>query len=137
MLSGEYALEDAEYQKIVPNDYVVELEEANYLRNFQPIEERLLQQWRTRMLEQLATANSRLGRSQYHLGAPLRIEIRPAANLKPDQLRILCRVQSPQPSLPEAEKQPVTSPNPALRPRPAWRCSPVACAGSCAPRSSP
>jgi hypothetical protein len=95
MISGEYALEDADYQKIVPNEYVVELEEANYQRNFQPIEARLLQQWRTKMLEQLATANSRLGRSQYQLGAPLRLEIRPASDLKPNQLRILCRVQSP------------------------------------------
>lgn len=93
MLSGEYALEDAEYLKIVPNEYVIELEEANYLRNFKPIAGRLLQQWRTKMLEQLATANSRLGRSQYQLGATLRLEIRPGANLNPNQLRILCRIQ--------------------------------------------
>jgi hypothetical protein len=93
MLSREYALEDAEYQKIVPNEFVIELHEANYQRNFQPIAERVLQQWRTLMLEQLATANSRQGRSLYQLGAPLHLELQPAADLKPTELRILCRVQ--------------------------------------------
>jgi hypothetical protein len=95
MLSGEFSLEDAEYQKIVPNEFVVELHEANYLRNYQPIQERLLQQWRTKMLEQLTTANSRQGRNVYHLSGPLRLEIRPATDIKPSQVRILCRVQSP------------------------------------------
>jgi hypothetical protein len=93
MLSRKYSLEDAEYQKIVPNEFVVEVHEENYLRNYQPIEERVLQQWHTKMLEQLATANSRQGRNLYQLSAPLRLEIRPAANLKPNQARILCRVQ--------------------------------------------
>lgn len=95
MLSRKYSLEDAEYQKIVPNEFVVEVHEENYLRNYQPIEERLLQQWHTKMLEQLATANNRQGRNLYQLSAPLRLRIRPAADLKPTQVRILCRVQSP------------------------------------------
>jgi len=95
MLSNEYALEDAEFQKIVPNDFVVELHEVNYLRNYQPIEARVLGQWRTMMLEQLATANSRQGRNLYQLGAPLRIAVQPASDLEPNQARILCRVQYP------------------------------------------
>lgn len=95
MLSRKYSLEDAEYQKIVPNEFVVEVHEESYLRNYQPIEERVLQQWHTKMLEQLATANSRQGRSLYQLSAPLRLEIRPASDLKPTQVRIRCRVQHP------------------------------------------
>lgn len=109
LLSVEFSLEDAEYQKIVPNEFVVELHEANYLRNFQPIEERLKQQWRTKMLEQLATANSRQGRNVFHLSAPLRIEIRPAADLKPSQVRILCRIQSIS-TRPAGEREPDRSP---------------------------
>lgn len=95
MLSNEYALEDAEFQKIVPNDFVVELHEVNYLRNYQPIEERVLGQWRTMMLEQLGTANSRQGRNLYQLGAPLRLAIHPVSDLEEAQARILCRVQYP------------------------------------------
>jgi hypothetical protein len=95
MLSRKYSVEDAEYQKIVPNEFVVEVHEENYLRNYQPIAERVLQQWHAKLLEQLATANSRQGRNLYQLGAPLRLEIRPAVDLKPTQARILCRVQSP------------------------------------------
>jgi hypothetical protein len=118
MLSGEYALEDAEYQKIVPNEFVVELHEANYLRNFQPIEERLLKQWRAKMLEQLTTANSRLGRSLYQLGAPLRLEIRSATNLKPNQLRILCRVQPPYAASASADEsiRSITQPSRSVKP---------------------
>lgn len=120
MLSGEYALEDAEYQKVVPNEYVIELDEANYRRNFQPIEERLLQQWRSRMLDQLATANSRLGRPQYQLGATLQLGIRPVSDLKPTQLRIRCRVQSAAVAATGASQpvqirtQPTRSPMPCL-----------------------
>ena len=95
MLSRKYSLEDAEYQKIVPNEFVFEIHAENYLRNYQPIEGRVLQQWQTKMLEQLATANSRQGRNLYQLSAPLRLEIRPAADLKPTQARILCRVRRP------------------------------------------
>jgi hypothetical protein len=92
MLAKEYSLEDADYQKVVPNEYRIELEEGNYLRNFQPIEARLKGQWRARLLEQLALANSRLGRKVYNLGAPIRLEIEPAADLSPSQMRISCRV---------------------------------------------
>ena len=95
-LSREFALEDAEYNKIVPNEFVIELHEVNYLRNYQPIEERVLKQWRIMMLDQLATTNSRQGRSIYQLSAPLRLEIQPVNDLKPTEVRILCRVQSPQ-----------------------------------------
>lgn len=96
MLSKEYSLEDAEYQKIVPNEFIVELHEMNYLRNYQPIEERVLQQWRTKMLEQLTTANSRQGRNLYQLSAPLQLEIKSVTDLKPTHVRILCRVQHPE-----------------------------------------
>jgi hypothetical protein len=118
MLSREFALEDAEYQKIVPNEFVVELHETNYQRNYQPIEERVLQQWRSLMLEQLTTANSRQGRSLYQLGAPLRLEIRPVADLKPTEVRILCRVGQPTAGSSSASEpgMPITRPKAATTP---------------------
>jgi hypothetical protein len=115
MLSREFSLEDAEYQKIVPNEFVVELNEGNYLRNYQPIEERVLQQWRSLMLEQLATANNRLGRSLYRLGSPLNLKIHPVADLKTNEIRILCRVQRSTSGTPSAVR-PVTSAGPETMP---------------------
>jgi hypothetical protein len=105
MLSRKYSLEDAEYQKIVPNEFVVELHQENYSRNYQPIEERVLQQWHAKMMERLATANSRLGRNLYQISAPLHLEIRPVADLKPTQARILCRVQPSGSGAPSGDEQ--------------------------------
>jgi len=93
LLSKEFALEDAEFQKIVPNEFVIEMHETNYLHNYQPIEDRVLNQWRSMMLEEITTVNRRQGRTEYQLGAPLRLEIHPVDDLKPTEVRILCRVQ--------------------------------------------
>lgn len=87
-------LEDANYAKYVPNQFVVELGEANYDRNYQPIEDRIIRQWQDRLQEYLMLANNRLGRIEYRLGGRLGIEIRPATGLKEDQARVLYRLDS-------------------------------------------
>jgi hypothetical protein len=92
MLARENLLEDADYLKIVPNQFVVELSQANYLRNYQPLGERLLEQWREKLVQHLLTANSRQGRQEYRFGGQLQIDIRPGAELKDSQARILSQV---------------------------------------------
>lgn len=94
MLASENLLEDAEYNKIVPNQYVVEINRSHHARYFQPIEKEVVQQWRAQLLERLATANSRQGRNEYRLAGPLHIEIRPMEDLSPVQVRVLYRFQA-------------------------------------------
>jgi hypothetical protein len=98
MLSRENILEDAVYTKIVPNRYLVEVSPHNYTRNYQPIDEQIIQQWREELLEHLTTTNSRMGRKEYRFGGPVQIEIRPAPDLYDTQARILSRV-SPEENL--------------------------------------
>lgn len=93
MMAQENALEDANYNKVLPNQYVVELSPKNYARNFEPIANNLIQQWRDRLVEHLLTTNSRLGRKEYRLGGLLQIELRTALDVKDSHARILCRVK--------------------------------------------
>lgn len=93
MMDKENALEDANYHKVVPNHFLVELGSANYDHQFKPLEKSLVQQWRDRLSEHMMTANSRLGRKIYRLAGHLQIELRPAPDLKDNQARILCRVE--------------------------------------------
>lgn len=93
MLARENILEDAQFHKIVPNRFVVEINEENYKRNYRPIESRVLQQWEGKLLEHLTTMNSRQGRKEYRFGGRVQIEIRPAADLLSNQIRILSRIQ--------------------------------------------
>ncbi len=93
MLDLENVLEDASYQKIAPNHYVIELNTENYTRNYQPIEARILQQWREKLLKYLLTTNSRQGRKEYRLSGPLKIEIRADEALKAYQARVLFCLQ--------------------------------------------
>ena len=67
---------------------MVEVDEQNYLHNYQPIEPRILQQWRERLLEDLETANSRLGRREYSFAGRVEIQVRPVQNLRPNQARV-------------------------------------------------
>ena len=92
MLTRENMLEDVNYQKVVPNYYVVEVSEQNYERQFRPIEGNVLQQWRERLLEELVTANSRQGRKEFRFGGRLRLEVRPASDLRDNEARILSRI---------------------------------------------
>jgi hypothetical protein len=92
MLNHAHHLEDANFNKIVANDYIVELSPANYQRNFKPIADRLLSQWREKLVESLMTANSRTGRKEYRFGGQVRIDLRAAPDLSDAQARILSRV---------------------------------------------
>jgi hypothetical protein len=94
MLSSGSVLEDVNYTKIVPNRYIVEVNEDNYARNYQPIAARIVQQWTERMLRRLMTANSRLGRREYRFGGRVTMEIRPVSNLSPSQARVIFRIDT-------------------------------------------
>jgi hypothetical protein len=100
MMARENLLEDANYNKIVPNQFVVELSQENYLRNYLPLGKDLLEQWREKLVESLMTANSRQGRIEYRFGGQLQIELRSGQGLKDSQARILSRVQ-PDPDSPD------------------------------------
>lgn len=94
MLASDNLLEDAEYNKIVPNQYVVEINRSHHARYFEPIEKEVLQQWRAQLLDRLATANRRQGRNMYRLAGPLRVELRPVQDLSQLQVRVLYRFQA-------------------------------------------
>jgi hypothetical protein len=93
MLARENILEDVNYNKIVPNRYLVELGENNYARSYQPIQERVLKQWADKLLEHMMTTNSRLGRKEYRFGGPIMVELRPVPDLTDSQARILSCIQ--------------------------------------------
>jgi hypothetical protein len=92
MLAPENILEDVRYFKIVPNDYVIELNEANYQRHYQPVEKLLYRQWRDKLLEALNTANSRQGRREYRFGGRVRLRLQPVADLAPEVVRLHCQI---------------------------------------------
>jgi hypothetical protein len=64
MLARENILEDVYYRKVVPNRYVIEVNPENYARNYKTIEGQITQQWRSKLMQELATANSRMGRAR-------------------------------------------------------------------------
>jgi hypothetical protein len=107
MLARENILEDVNYNKIVPNRYLIELGEDNYARSYQPIQERVLKQWADKLLEHMMTTNSRLGRKEYRFGGPIMVELRPVPDLTDSQARILSCIQP--------ETAPVQPP-PVIRP---------------------
>jgi hypothetical protein len=101
MLSRENIVEDANYQKVVPNHYLIQVSRANYARQFQPIAAQIVDQWRSRLLEGLMTANNRLGRKQYRFGGRIQVEVQPADDLKDGEARIYCRIE-PEPGAGQA-----------------------------------
>lgn len=122
MLSRENMLEDVNYLKVVPNRFIVEVSQANFARQFRPIEGQILQQWRERLLEELVTANNRRGRKEFRMGGRLRLEVRPAADLRDNEARILSRIEPdgpPQHGSPAARVVPAAqvAPPPQARPR--------------------
>lgn len=100
MLNRGNLLEDVSYQKVAPNRFKVELNSENYARNYQPLQPRILQQWQKRLVECLATANSRLGRKEYGIAGSVQIEISPAPDLKSNQARIYSQIRPDQPAQP-------------------------------------
>jgi hypothetical protein len=93
MLARENMLEDVNYKKVVPNRFIIEVSEGNYSIQFRPIETQIIQQWRELLLEELVTANSRQGRKEFRFGGRLRMEVRPARDLRENEARILSRVE--------------------------------------------
>ena len=100
MLARENLFEDAEYKKIAPNQFVVEVSPDGYARSYAPMEKVISQQWRERLLNQLATANSRQGRREYRFAGSVVVELRPAPDLEPGQLRIRSRLHADAPEEP-------------------------------------
>jgi hypothetical protein len=88
MLARENMLEDANYRLVVPNEYVVAVNPALYDQGYHPIEAQLCEQWQTRLLDRLVTANSRIGEKKYRFGGPVRVRIEPAASLAATQVEV-------------------------------------------------
>jgi hypothetical protein len=93
-LARENLLEDAEYHKVSPNWYVVEVNQENYRLNYLPLQAQILGQWKDRLLNCLLTVNNRQGRNEYRFVGAVRVEIHPADGLKPSQARILSCIQA-------------------------------------------
>jgi hypothetical protein len=92
MLAPENALEDADYTKIVPNDFLVELNANNYERNYQPIRQKVCERWQAKLLEALNTTNDRRGRREVGFGGRVRVQVRPASGLAEGELRVWCQI---------------------------------------------
>jgi FHA domain/Protein of unknown function (DUF3662) len=111
LLDRQNVLEDAEYNKTVPNEFVVELPPDSYARHYAPLSKVIEQQWRERLLNYLATANSRQGRREYRFAGQVAVEIRSAPDLEPGQLRIRSRMRA------EAlDSPPLAAPPPVAKP---------------------
>ena len=67
LLERENLLEDVNYQKITPNYFVVEIEHDNYTRNYRPLEIRILQQWKDRLLDHLKYSEQPPGKNRVPL----------------------------------------------------------------------
>jgi hypothetical protein len=93
-LARENLLEDAEYRKVSPNWFVVEVSQENYQLNYLPLQGQILGQWKDMLLNCLLTANDRQGRNEFRFAGAVMVEIRPADGLKPSQARILCSIQA-------------------------------------------
>ena len=88
MFSKNSQIEDADYHKVVPNRFLIELNPDNFAKNFQPIQSRVVAQWREKLLDDLEKANARQGRREYNFAGRVEIEIRPTGGLAPNQARI-------------------------------------------------
>jgi len=92
MLARDNVIEDAQFNKLVPNQFVVELPPDEYQRSYAPIEQQLGHQWREQLLNRLTTTNSRQGRREYRFGGQVAVSVRPAADLAAGQARIRSRL---------------------------------------------
>lgn len=97
MLARQHLIEGADYTKVVPNEYVVELNPDNLRRNFEPIANAVIEDWRERLLQILHTSNERWGRREYQFGGPVSIRLAPTPDLAAAEIRIRCRV-NPEPA---------------------------------------
>jgi hypothetical protein len=93
MLARENLIEDADFQKVVPNRFIVELNPEVYASQYRPIEPRILAQWRERLLEDLELANRRQGRLEYRFGGRVEIQVRAGDGLPSSAARIYSQVR--------------------------------------------
>ncbi len=107
MLDPDNLLEDARYSKIVPNEYIVELDPDNHERQYAQIEQRVCEQWQVKLLEALDTANQRQGRRLYQFGGPVSVSLRPGAGLDKGAVRIRARIAPDAPKAEAKSAQPV------------------------------
>jgi hypothetical protein len=96
MLDRQNLLEDVNYGKIVPNEYLVEVGPETFEHRFRPIAADLTNQWQRRLLDALNTANGRQGSRVYRFGGPVVVHLRPAADVPEDEVRIRSRVNNEQ-----------------------------------------
>ncbi len=96
MLDRQQLLEDVNYGKIVPNEYLVEVGPQTYEQRFRPIAADLTSQWQRRLLDALNTANGRQGSRVYRFGGPVVVHLRAAADVPEDEVRIRSRVNNEQ-----------------------------------------
>jgi hypothetical protein len=92
MLARQNVLEDANYHKVLPNHFVVELDPEIYQRHFEPMVSSLVKQWRERLVQNVKTTNNRLGRKEYRLLGQVQIDLRPVPGMKNSQARVLSRI---------------------------------------------
>lgn len=102
MLAPENTLEDAQYLKVVPNRYVVEVNEQTYQAHFQPISAVVCAQWQDKLKQVLATKNNRLGRDEYRFEGAVQVEIEPVADLAENEVRIHCQIIATSGAVPAA-----------------------------------
>jgi hypothetical protein len=99
MLARENLIEDADFQKVVPNHYIVELNAEVYAGQYRPIEPRIIEQWRERLLADLELANRRQGRLEYRFAGRVEIQIRAGEGLAPSAARVFSQVRFATPEL--------------------------------------
>ncbi len=92
MLAPETMLEDARYSKVVPNEYVVELEPATFTRAYAPIQAALAEQWQRDLIEMLTTANQRQSRRAYRFGGPVAVRLQAAPDVPLGSVRIRAQI---------------------------------------------
>lgn len=92
MLAPENTLEDAQYLKVVPNHYVVEVNEQTYQAHFQPISSVVCAQWQDNLKQALETKNNRLGRDEYRFEGAVQVELEPVTDLAENEVRIQCQI---------------------------------------------
>jgi hypothetical protein len=108
MLARENVVEDAQYQKLVPNQFRVELPANDFERAYAPALADISRQWRDQLLNHLTTTNSRQGRREYRFGGQVAVLVRSVDDLPTGHARILSRLA---PDAPPVEPQ--TGPLPA------------------------
>jgi len=93
MLDDRNMLEDAHYVKTVPNDFLVELNPAQYDAYFRPLEQQIIEQWSQRLLDEVSLTNQRQGRREFRFVGPVQIRVQPAPDIVAGRVRIGCWVK--------------------------------------------